>query len=116
MLKRKIGMYFDKKGVEIDMHQMALLSSQKEYREIRKTKFHDGSFVSTVWLGIDHGLSSEAPIIFETMSFGIKADGETDWGGTHCRRYSTEEEAIKGHEEIVELVKKEVPVRKIDLE
>jgi hypothetical protein len=50
--------------------------------------------VSTVWLGLDHayhGLQGvPAPLIFETMIFGGKWDGE-------CDRYSTEEAAMRGH-------------------
>lgn len=48
--------------------------------------------VSTVFLGIDHGYSSEGPpILFETMIFGKDSSGEFQY------RYSTEEEAREGH-------------------
>lgn len=47
--------------------------------------------VSTVWLhGIDHGYGDGPPILFETMVFGGDFDQE-------LRRYSTEEEAMRGH-------------------
>jgi len=55
--------------------------------------------VSTVWLGLDHGLGwSDEPLIFETMIFGGNHDG-------YQERYSTEEEARAGHQRAVELVK-----------
>ena len=54
------------------------------------------SQVSTVWLyGIDHNWGDGPPIIFETMVFG----------GIHnleLRRYSTEEQAMRGHLEAVD--------------
>lgn len=51
--------------------------------------------VSTVWLGLDHSFVSGPPVIFETMLFGGAQDGE-------CERYSTEAEAIAGHQRWVE--------------
>lgn len=53
----------------------------------------DGYEVSTVLLSIDHRFASEGPpIIFETMVF---PDCEP------CRRYSTKEQALAGHDEII---------------
>jgi hypothetical protein len=48
--------------------------------------------VSTVWLmGIDHEWRpGHPPLIFETMIFGRGGDDD-------CRRYNTEEQAIRGH-------------------
>lgn len=115
MAKRRLGLYFDKNGVEISMQEMAALRANEEYSVIRKTVLPNGSLVSTVWLGIDHGYQSPVPIIFETMSFKQGEDGKIDWGGVHSNRYSTEEEAIKGHEEIVKLMMEEIAPRSIDL-
>lgn len=59
----------------------------------------NGVTISTVWLGLDHNFNSEGPpLIFETMIFSGEYDGEQ-------RRYSTWEEAAKGHKELVEEVK-----------
>lgn len=55
--------------------------------------------VSTVFLGLDHNFDGGKPLLFETMIFGGKHDQYTD-------RYSTWEEAEKGHKKAVELVKK----------
>jgi len=115
MAKRKLGLYFDKNGVEISMQEMAALRANEEYSTIRRTVLPNGSLVSTVWLGIDHGYQSPVPIVFETMSFKRGESGEIDWGGVHSNRYATEEEAIKGHEEIVKLMMEEIPPRSIDL-
>jgi hypothetical protein len=100
-------MYFDKTGLPITMRQWA------ELRELGLDpdgKYGEGSYqrvaqdtvgqawVSTVWLGMDHGFSwgSEhyKPVIFETMIFGGEHDEAT-------MRYCTEWEAIKGHVEAV---------------
>jgi hypothetical protein len=86
----------------------------------------DGSHLSTVWLGIDHQWGLGPPLIFETMRFCDAED--VDWieapDGTRTEivghkshdfpdpfgepgetteqlRYSTEEEALAAHHEIV---------------
>lgn len=51
--------------------------------------------VSTVFLGLDHNWDEGEPILFETMVFSGKRDGEME-------RYSTWDEAIDGHNRIVE--------------
>ena len=55
--------------------------------------------VSTIFLGLDHGFSSNPdapPILFETMIFG-GADGEQYW-----KRYASWDEAERGHAAAVE--------------
>lgn len=54
-----------------------------------------GVSVSTVFLGLDHGFSlfntrGHRPVLFETMIFGGRDDGE-------CHRYCTWAEAERGH-------------------
>lgn len=51
--------------------------------------------VSTVWLGLDHNfMRGASPLIFETMVFGLP-DEELQ------QRYTTLEEAKKGHKKFV---------------
>ena len=58
-------------------------------RIVEQTQIGDVK-VSTVFLGIDHALRCGEPILFETMIFG----GDDD----QCQaRYSTWDEAVKGH-------------------
>ena len=58
-------------------------------------------WVSTVWLGLDHGFGMGGPpLIFETMIFGDH--GVSDHGQW---RYSTEQAARQGHAEAVFLAK-----------
>ncbi len=54
--------------------------------------------VSTVFLGFDHSFGGGPPVLFETMIFGLSADGE--WG--HQHRYATWDEAERGHDLAVE--------------
>lgn len=68
--------------------------------------------VSTVFLGLDHSFGVGEPLIYETMVFenklseykGHKFRKSIDEDGLFAR-YSTKEQAIKGHNDIVELVK-----------
>ena len=55
--------------------------------------------ISTVFLGMNHSFGSGKPLLFETMIFG----GEYD---NYQERYSTWEDAEKGHKIAVELVKR----------
>lgn len=71
--------------------------------------------VSTVFIGLNHSFNffSGPPLIFETMVFGGKLDGEMD-------RYSTWAQAEQGHKDMLERVidaakKKEVPKQEIPL-
>lgn len=57
-----------------------------------------GSRVSTVFLGLDHQFGKGLPLLFETLVFDGKLDGEMD-------RYSTWDEAVAGHKAMVERVK-----------
>lgn len=50
--------------------------------------------ISTVFLSLDHSFEGEKPLLFETLVFGGELDGERV-------RYSTWEEAEKGHEIMV---------------
>jgi hypothetical protein len=69
-----------------------------------------GIRISTVFLGIDHGLFfSDKPILFETMIFGGEYDGEQ-------RRYSTWKEAELGHAALVAIVKPMIDTSKLNIE
>jgi hypothetical protein len=60
--------------------------------------------VSTVWLGLDHAFRFDGrphvPLIFETMVFSGSEVFED-----FCWRYSSEEEARRGHERVVTLLR-----------
>ena len=69
-----------------------------DMRRVAKDKIGDTE-VSTVFLCIDHSFGAGPPILFETMVFGGPLDQE-------MKRYSTYEEAEKGHKEMCERVLK----------
>ncbi len=64
---------------------------------VKQTTIHDGTRVSTVFLGLDQSWNSDVPILFETMIFG----GEHDEYQDH---YATWEEAEIGHEKAIEMI------------
>ncbi len=63
-----------------------------KYKEVARLKEGD-ILISTVWLGLDHGFGKRR-LIFESMVFGGPYD-QLQW------RYSSEEEAQKGHDILV---------------
>jgi hypothetical protein len=74
-------------------------------KRVAETTLPDGKWVSTVWLGLDHGYGSGPPLIFETMVFAAKGSEITSFMDLYCVRYSTEAEARAGHERVVAAVK-----------
>ena len=64
-------------------------------RQVASTCLLNRVWISTVWMGLDHSFGSGPPLIFESMAFfGSARDRD-------CDRYSTEEEALAGHERMV---------------
>lgn len=66
-------------------------------RHVSQTKI-GGVTVSTVFLGLDHSFGSDPPVLFETMVFGGLLDEE-------MARYETWDQAVAGHDAMVERVK-----------
>lgn len=79
------------------------LEGAGEARTVAQTELPGGRIVSTVFLGIDHNFSfhgpdvERLPVLWETMVF--RADGK-GWGVQ--RRYQSREDALAGHQSIVE--------------
>lgn len=66
---------------------------KKTNRVVAKTDLPGGAHVSTVYLGLDHRYGYGPPLIYETIVFN---PDEVD-----MQRYSTREEALAGHAEMV---------------
>lgn len=69
-----------------------------------------GVKVSTVWIGLAWMLEVEEggkPLIFETMVFGEDKD---DWDDLGCWRWASKEEAMAGHQKIVDDIRSGVLV------
>lgn len=62
-----------------------------------------GKWVSTVTLTLDHnfGFSDSRPVFFETMVFPEVGD----YNDQYCERYHTYQEALDGHDVIVDKLK-----------
>ena len=94
-------MYFDYEGQPIDLMQWAEMTKDHKKRQIAET-FIGETRISTVWLGLDHGLSGGKPLIFETMIFGGPCD-QDQW------RYGSRTLAESGHWLAVDLVRSQQP-------
>ena len=90
-------MYYDKDGLPISINSFAMLMESATYRVVKQDEALDGSWVSTVWLGFNHNIGSKKIHIFETMVFSKMEHGDT----IDSRRYATQKEALKGHEEVL---------------
>lgn len=92
-----------KKLVMVDLITWARwLETARENRIVKQQTLKNGRFVSTIFLGTDHNFGAGKPLLFETMVFALKGDGEE----LDMDRYSTWEEAEKGHKLMVEKWKK----------
>lgn len=75
-------------------------------RHVAWTEFEDGTFVSTVFLGLDHSFSNGVgpPILFETMIGKHDRETSANTWEDHQWRYATWQEAEAGHKAAVKLV------------
>lgn len=91
--------YYNKSGKEISFQAWADLFEDLNYKVVKQQTVGK-YYISTVWLGMDHGIFGDKPIIFETMVFN-RSDSENDYLDREMQRYSTLEEAKEGHREMV---------------
>jgi hypothetical protein len=54
--------------------------------------------VGTIWLGLDHSFGGEVPLIFETNVFDLESGKPLE----DMVRYSTEQQALEGHQAVVQ--------------
>lgn len=80
-----------------DYQRIEALLTDRSYKRVAQDTLPNGLRVSTVWLGVNYAFNDGPPLIFETMVFLSKDDlSEQD-----MERYSTEEEALAGHQRMV---------------
>jgi len=108
------GTYYDKEGKPMTHWEWSGYLSDLEYKIVKQDQFGP-FFVSTVWLGMDHGYSCFTPegepyfpVIFETMIFDRREEEsgvEQTEDELHLwqDRYSFESQARQGHEVACEL-------------
>lgn len=96
-------LHFNRAGEAINLHEWARLHSDPDYIRVAREPIitpAGPATVSTVWLGLDHNFSGVGPpIIFETMVFG----GGEEWEDAQWR-YSTEAEALAGHQAAIDSI------------
>lgn len=100
--------HYSRSGRKISFRQWGRLSTWggvgRGYKRVAATQVGP-YWVSTVWIGIDLGLSLQPdrpPHIFETMVFG---DTENLAHDLDCHRWATDAQARAGHDEIVTLIR-----------
>lgn len=82
--------YYDREGKPISQKEWIRLMALPDYKIVAQHQVGD-SWVSTVWLGLNHRFGAEGPaIIFETLVFGGRLADE-------MVRYATEAQALEGH-------------------
>lgn len=92
-------------GIPMSTWEWSGYISDLDYKIIKQDRFGP-FFVSTVWLGLDHGFNWEnnpeyKPLIFETMIFDDEEnfkEKKTHELHDFQERYSTKQQAIDGHE------------------
>lgn len=88
--------YYRRDGTPYDMMDWARDFENMVLRRVAEDNLPNGVRVSTVWLGLNHNYFKKGrPLIFETMVFA------GSWTDLDCWRYSTEEEALRGHKTLV---------------
>lgn len=91
-----MSFYYDRQGRPVSLDEWIALR-KSENRRVAGTAVGQ-VWVSTVWLGLDHGFGGGgAPLIFETMAFVKGCRSEV-----LCYRYATEADALIGHEVAVD--------------
>lgn len=85
---------------EVGLHAWGRDCANMKLKRVAKTVLKNGNIISTVWLGLNQNFGAkrhQKPIIFETMIF----PSDKNFSEFDCERYSTEAEAIKGHNKMV---------------
>ena len=78
-------------------HASAMVWFEKRDRRVARTYFTCGSYVSTVFLGMDHGWGQKQPVLWETLAF----DPEGCMEDTMDRCSGTREQALAMHQRAV---------------
>jgi hypothetical protein len=92
-MKLKLYVLKDRKAVPATEKEWAASLASPD-RFVGQWVFADGTYVSTVFLGLDHRFVGKGPpLLYETMVFGGPMD-------QHQERTSTWEEAEQAHERV----------------
>lgn len=97
----------NKQPYEVSLEESYKLYSDINMKVVQQDKLDNGMFVSTVFLGMDHGWGDKTdpeykPVLFETMIFDDSRDSDTD---DYQERYTSYEDALEGHNKALEIAK-----------
>jgi hypothetical protein len=101
--------YFDRTLKPITVEESMRLLLDDNYRVVLHTRINEHVFVSTIWLGYDPMLlpwESRRPQIFESKAFREREGDEERLRELGSMKYCTEEEAVAGHQKLVDQVSK----------
>lgn len=87
----------DHNVVDSTLLEWAKFTRESEKKIVAQDRLK-GFFISTVFLGIDHGFGGK-PLWFETMIF------HESYSDLYCDRYETWDEAVAGHKKAIKLVR-----------
>lgn len=75
----------------------------EENKRVKQDTLEDGTWISTVFLGIDHRFGADGldPILWETMIF---SDNSFVSESLYQRRYISHADAVHGHDKIVQMM------------
>jgi hypothetical protein len=87
----------NKQPYPVGIEQVTLENISK-YKVVQQDTLPNGKFVSTVFLGLDHGWEDRnkpdyKPVLWETMVFSDQEFGADEY----MERYSSYEDALEGH-------------------
>jgi hypothetical protein len=99
-----VSYYYNRQGRPLSMEQWTTEFSRMD-RRVAYTDLGALGNVSTVFLGLNHAYDQGPPLLFETMVFGGPMDEFMD-------RYTTEEQALAGHEFTVQALQFYQPERR----
>jgi hypothetical protein len=83
--------------IPCDMETWANKFGDMSYRKVAQDEV-GGTTISTVFLGLDHGFGEGPPILWETCIFFSE-------GSDVIERYTSYEDAVEGHQKVVEMMK-----------
>lgn len=98
--------FTDRQGRPLTIEQWSRMFADRAYKRVASTTVRR-LWVSTVWMGMDHGYGNK-PLYFETMVFpapGSKRYRNRPWMEEYVERYTTELEARRGHQRIVDRIR-----------
>lgn len=97
-------LYYDRRLRPIDSRTWGRLRERPGYLRVARTAVvdrlppHVAVEISTVWLGIDHAMPGQPPIVFETMTFALTRAAHDVGEDQLCWRAPDEREARAVHE------------------